>query len=287
MNVTYHFTSMDKTGAARTSALMINPTAKVPLIVPKKAKHKFGGSLPGRKSWDHFKAHPSFTHTMNVAPGQGNEGKKTDVVHAVYEPHIGITFPTGVQGDPGGKLFFLPPRWDSASYLRNSTGGGKPGKRGAATFAIVGKLNYSAKDRAPEAGVALHIRQAFKNPEKTKPYMAAKKVPGQEPGNGLRRLYWDKKRHDENWRRAVAQCRRHYGPDYTEGGRECDEYPFASTHQGAAHSEYDPDVKKFNFSIRPVWKDDNKAAGDLLKSFYAKNRILDSGNDSFIVQITG
>ncbi|MFD3910094.1 NucA/NucB deoxyribonuclease domain-containing protein [Streptomyces sp. NPDC058603] len=282
---THHFTSMEKTGSTKTGALMITPKTAVPFMAPKKAKYTLGGSVPGTRSWDKVKADKPFPRTMTVAPGQGSSGS-TDLVASAYVVSIDLKFPTGVNGATGGDLFLLPPRWDAAKYLRNSTGGGKPDKRGAATFAVVATLNYSAKAGAPERAVAQHIRTAFTKPEDTKPYMSAKKVPGQVPSIALNRLYADKKRQDENRRKAVAQCKRHYGKDYAKTGKECDEYPFASTHQGAAEVDYDPDAKKFNFSVKAISKDENKAGGDLLKGFYGKNRVLDGFEDKFIVKIT-
>ncbi|MFC6064344.1 NucA/NucB deoxyribonuclease domain-containing protein [Streptomyces ochraceiscleroticus] len=281
---THYFTSMAKTGSTKTSALMISPKVTVPLMYPKKAKHTFSGSVPGMRSWDAVKANSSFQQTMTVAPGQGAKGS-TDLVESVYQPSISLKFPTGVKGDTSGDLFLLPPRWDAAKYLRNSTGGGKPDKRGAAAFAVVATLHYSAKAGAAERAVAQHIQTAFTHPEKTEPYMSAKDVPGRVPAKPLNRLYEDTNRADTNRRRAVAQCKRFYG-DYAKAGKECDEYPFASTYQGAAQSEYDPEAKKFNFSVKAIPKADNKAGGDLLKGFYGKNRMLDGTEDGFIVAIS-
>lgn len=49
--------------------------------------------------------------------------------------------------------------------------------------------------------------------------------------------------------------------------------------------EYDPEAKEFNFSAKPIPGDDNQAGGLILKSYYAKNRIIDGLNDGFIVKI--
>ncbi|WP_181446601.1 hypothetical protein [Streptomyces sp. NTH33] len=38
-------------------------------------------------------------------------------------------------------------------------------------------------------------------------------------------------------------------------------------------------MKKFDFSVRPIPKDDNQAGDLILKSFYAKNRISDGLDD--------
>lgn len=84
--------------------------------------------------------------------------------------------------------------------------------------------------------VAEHIKTAFTKPGDTKPEMAAKKAPDQTAGEPLYRLV-DKTRKDENRKEAVKQCRRYWGANYSWGGtRECDEYPFATTYEGAARS---------------------------------------------------
>ncbi|CAL9524281.1 hypothetical protein SUDANB60_03891 [Streptomyces sp. enrichment culture] len=49
--------------------------------------------------------------------------------------------------------------------------------------------------------------------------------------------------------------------------------------------EFDADAKKFNFSAKPIAKDDNRAGGSILKSYYAKNRIIDGMDDGFIVKV--
>jgi hypothetical protein len=114
--------------------------------------------------------------------------------------------------------------------------------------------------------------------------MSAKKVPGQTPKDPLHRTV-SSSHIDKNRAAAVRQCVRYWGPNYTNGEKECDEYPFASTYEGAAEVEYDPDVTKFNFSVKPIPRDDNRAGGLILKSYYAKNRIVDADNDGFIVKI--
>ncbi|GID90626.1 NucA/NucB deoxyribonuclease domain-containing protein [Amorphoplanes digitatis] len=61
-------------------------------------------------------------------------------------------------------------------------------------------------------------------------------------------------------------------------GKSCDEYPFASTSQGAAMEGAG------DFSRRMVDARDNSRAGSDLGQFYRRNRIL--GNDAFWVEIT-
>ncbi|MCX4580522.1 hypothetical protein OHB41_46720 [Streptomyces sp. NBC_01571] len=115
--------------------------------------------------------------------------------------------------------------------------------------------------------------------------LSAKKVPGQAVSDPLHRTVSAAHIH-ENRAAAVKQCKRAWGDNYTNGGtKECDEYPFASTYDGAAENYYDLEAIKFNFSAKPIAKGDNQAGGLILKSFYGKERIIDGLNDGFIVRI--
>ena len=70
-------------------------------------------------------------------------------------------------------------------------------------------------------------------------------------------------------------------PDPTPLGQppdSCDEYPFASTHQGAAF------VGPGRFSVAHVALDQNTRAGSLLGGFYSSNGIIDG--DPFYAVIT-
>ncbi|WP_453083034.1 NucA/NucB deoxyribonuclease domain-containing protein [Streptomyces naganishii] len=61
----------------------------------------------------------------------------------------------------------------------------------------------------------------------------AQKVPGQTVEDPLHRTV-SSVRNDKNRFEAVKQCKRYWGQNYASGGKECDEYPFASTYEGAA-----------------------------------------------------
>ncbi|MER6609842.1 NucA/NucB deoxyribonuclease domain-containing protein [Streptomyces sp. NPDC000927] len=285
INFQYYFTDFLTTGTTGASAMPITTKGNIPQSWPAGAKYIRGGKMPGTKTFAQLKAQRTFNETVTAKPGQGSK-KNLDLLFAVYEPAISYTPPPGwtLHGALGGKLFMLAPRWESASYLANSTGGGKPEKKGAATFSYLSALTLSAKKGAEEQAEAAHIRQAFLVPQDTKPYMSAKKVPGQTAKDPLHRTV-SQSRNDKNRAAAVKQCKRYWGPNYTTGGKECDEYPFASTYEGAAEPEYDPEVRKFNFSAKPIPKADNQAGGLILKSFYGKNRILDGLDDGFIVKI--
>jgi hypothetical protein len=282
----YYFTDFTTTGRTGALSMPITTKGNMPQSWPSRARYTRGGSLPtASKTFAQLKAARTFNQTVTAAPGQGSSGS-TDLVFAVYEPTVAYTAPAPwkLSGSTGGKLFMLAPRWDAATYLANSTGGGNPAKKGAATFSYITALTLSAKPGALEQAEAAHIRQAFLTPLDTKPYMSAKKVPGQTANDPLHRTV-SSARIDKNRYEAVKQCKRYWGDNYASGGKECDEYPFASTYEGAAEPSYDPDAKKFNFSAKPIPRDDNQAGGLILKSFYAKNRIIDGLEDGFIVKV--
>ncbi|WP_307026255.1 NucA/NucB deoxyribonuclease domain-containing protein [Streptomyces canus] len=286
INFQYYFTDFVTTGSTGAATMPITTKGNIPQSWPSGVRYTRGGNTPGTKTFTELKALRTFSQTVNAKPGQGSSGS-TDLIFAVYEPAISYTPPTGwtLSGALGGKLFMLAPRWDAASYLANSTGGGNPDRKGAATFSYVPTMTYSAKPGAEERAAAQHVKTAFTKPEDTKPYMSAKKVPGQTVKDPLHRTV-SKDRRDANRKAAVKQCKRYWGANYSWGGdRECDEYPFATTYEGAAEHDYDDDVKKFNFSVKPIAKTDNGAGGNILTSFYAKNRIIDGMDDGFIVKI--
>jgi hypothetical protein len=81
----------------------------------------------------------------------------------------------------------------------------------------------------------------------------------------------DKKRRRRNTRVACKHV--HPGP-----GQSCDEYPFASTNQGASL------VPPEDFDAKAVNEKQNSQVGSDLSSFYLHNRIAD--HDSFYVNIT-
>ena len=60
--------------------------------------------------------------------------------------------------------------------------------------------------------------------------------------------------------------------------QDCDEFPFASTAEGAASPLWD-------FSVLGVNRSQNRCAGNALKRFYTEDRIL-YNEDTFWVEIT-
>ncbi|WP_268255353.1 NucA/NucB deoxyribonuclease domain-containing protein, partial [Streptomyces roseolilacinus] len=244
------------------------------------AKVSQTGAVPGPRSFDALATQQSkgFTRVLNAAPGQGS--KPDDAVFSVFEASATVTPPPGYKptGELSGKLFFLPPRWDNAKYLKVP--------QGAAVFSYSIPLVYNTKAGAPEKAVADHIKAAFTQPGSTKPANANKNVPGQSASAPLHRLYHDNARRKKNRATAVSTCKKEFGANYAQGGKECDEYPFAVTYEGCALPSYDQAAPKNNFSVRALPKADNGNAGNLLGQFLTLNRIIDGKDDGFYVTIT-
>jgi len=283
MHVQYRYTHLKETGATGTSGLMITPSARVPQKWPASAQSHQGGLIPGAQSWAALKAQaqPGFIHDLTFDKGQG--AKPDDTVFAVYEPSVKLQ-PTGgwqMTGTLEGSLFFLAPRWDTATYISRA---------GGAVFSYVVPMPFSTKTGAEERLAAQHIKDAYTKPTTTKPENSSKNLPGQTADRPLTRLYHDKDRRKANRDEAIKVCKRHWGNDYASGGKECDEFPFSSTYEGAAQAlrKYDPQQKapKNNFSARPIPKADNGAGGRLMADFYRLNRIIDGSNDGFTIKFS-
>jgi hypothetical protein len=69
---------------------------------------------------------------------------------------------------------------------------------------------------------------------------------------------------DNRNKHAVPACRK-YKPNYKKPD-SCDEFPFASTLEGAANTTYD-------FSVQIIKLKDNCASGSRTKWFYLRHRI--------------
>lgn len=273
----YLFTDFVKIGSAQTSGLKIKTDVDL-TSWPAQAARKQTGQVPPTATFDTLRASPQFTQTLLYEPGQGRG--KDDVVTMAYEPSVTFTYPPPYPGKPHtSRVGFLIAQWDAATYLFNNKGGGDPKKVGGAAFPVKVPLPYSMQAGAPERAVAQHLDDAHNKPASTKPDNTAKNVPGFTAKRPLHRLYHDDKRRNTNRSTAITACIKHWGSDYATsdpaGPRECDEYPFASTYEGAAQPQYDSSAAKNNYSARPLAKADNRAAGNILAQFLDRNRIVD------------
>ncbi|MFE0187578.1 hypothetical protein [Streptomyces sp. NPDC058989] len=274
----YHFSNFAATGNTKTSGLIVNTKVEQKVLVSHAQKRE-SGLIPPKKSFDALRAAPNYRHNVIFDAGQG--AKPDDLISMAYIPYVSVKYPTGYVGtNPGPeRVTFTAMNWDAASYLPNSRAA-DPKKRGGAAFAYKVALHYSSKQGAPEKAVADHLNLAHTNPGRTKPPNSHKNVPGFDAKRPLHRLYpaRDRSRYKANRRAAVSMCVKYWGRDYATsdpaGPRECDEYPFASTYEGAAQHAKEPSAPKDNFSALPVPKAQNQAGGTILALFYDKNRIL-------------
>jgi len=178
-------------------------------------------------------------------------------------------------------------RCDGANYdyylpLRN-----RP--NGACMFTNVDSwLQYNLSSTA-HGEVAQHIYDAqFRAEERTKPGILDRIIPGsRQSGYKLHRIapisQENEAAKNRNHAVAVGTCVEFWGPGYTENQtKECDEYPFQSTWEGAAYLERQPGPQ-FGYSARPVLKAQNGSAGGSLQWFYVWDHILEK--DGFYVEI--
>ncbi|MET7327074.1 NucA/NucB deoxyribonuclease domain-containing protein [Nonomuraea sp. NPDC005650] len=93
-------------------------------------------------------------------------------------------------------------------------------------------------------------------------------VNGQQYTRNYCRYYYEDRYNDPGYIRLVD-------PKYQE--LQCDEYPFASTKQGANNEFYD-------YSLRALGRQHNGLQGSALNSFYTKYRVVNPG-DPFWVMI--
>jgi hypothetical protein len=144
--------------------------------------------------------------------------------------------------------------------------------------------------------VARHINLAFTRPRDTVPFKTdgAKRIPGSwnashstPEGKALERIYTNTTRHAQNVRAKDAVCDEFFDqrprqvtgePDRAKW-EQCDEFPFASTKQGAAYDH--PTYRKNNFSVLSILGSQNTSGGNDLGVFYARYRVL-SGNQFWV-----
>jgi hypothetical protein len=164
-------------------------------------------------------------------------------------------------------------RGDAASYIY----------KGGAVFPQVLETYKISLSNARLAAVAAHIEAAYKSPGTgTKPPATGKVIPGfAKTGRPLTRLYpnYDLKLYKANRSTAVAACKKYFGDDYANGGKQCDEFPFASTYQGASTVS-----GRWWYSAFPVPGGQNGYAGTNLGAWLTANRIL--SGDPYWVEVT-
>ncbi len=129
---------------------------------------------------------------------------------------------------------------------------------------------------------ALHIRDAQDYPVRTFRSWLGKTVPGKPGGEPLHRTVDDARR-DANRAAAIKTCIDVWGPQYANGGLQCDEYPFSFTQEGAANTSSSGAPTR-RYSARPIDGPDNEEVGRRLGDMYGSLRVLDA--EAFHVRIT-
>jgi len=204
-------------------------------------------------------------------PSSPSAGEQIDT--GVFKAGGTFRFPNGFTRSAGGPETSV--RFDSAWYL--------PQKQGSIFDRVMPYITYSKSDQEVKES-ARHIEDAQDHPETTYPRVAGKRIPGASGDDPLHRLYHDGTRRRQNRETfAVPVCEQQW-PGYAELSQDCDEYPFASTREGAARHLYE-DVPYGWFSVRPILFSDNQTAGRRLGTWYGADRILDG--DAFYVRIVG
>ncbi|MGF1426498.1 hypothetical protein [Kitasatospora sp. LaBMicrA B282] len=216
----------------------------------------------------------SWQFALTVPPG-GGVGRD-DIIKEVLNEGFNVVFPPPFDArNPIVKMPDLNVRWDDASYVKNGYGGD-----GAAIFDYIPPLIYNMHGQGTDE-VAAHIADALLYPDQT--------VPAEPPGvtkvlpgfidNPLHRLYrrysppTSVLRYDRNGRIARGTCG-------ARNGLDCDEFPMASTYEGAAKAEYEPYSDPNAYSVRLVDPEQNRTAGGIAKLFYRYYRVLDPGYDA-------
>jgi hypothetical protein len=131
---------------------------------------------------------------------------------------------------------------------------------------------------------ARHIDDALHHPERTFPSYVGKSVPGGSFDQPLHRLI-DASLNNKNRDTSGPVCRDVWGGDYDAARYNCDEYPFASTYEGAYTSTNEgKNIATWRGSARPIWYQDNQKSGNYLTTqFYTVHRVLDG--DAFVVRM--
>ncbi|MGW6689190.1 ricin-type beta-trefoil lectin domain protein [Streptomyces sp. NPDC054961] len=164
-------------------------------------------------------------------------------------------------------------RMDSAAYLAPY------GTEGTIFNYALPSLLYDYNNK--ELGrVAEHIFYTFRNPDGTDPWISTPKIiPGEYiVGKMLHRNYPKFNAASDEISKNNLSAKNTACASVVKGNStyECDEFPFASTKEGAGLGDR-------NFSVRYLPQPDNSKAGGALSKWYGEDRILDG--DEYWVQV--
>ncbi|WP_214323080.1 LamG-like jellyroll fold domain-containing protein [Nonomuraea sediminis] len=172
-------------------------------------------------------------------------------------------------------------RCDTSPMVKYHTGGGCVSSDAVPAFTI--SMNDVSSTGVPYKSIHQHIKKALTHPEDTVPkpggptfpdLTGTKSIPG---GSEIKPLHRHGYEPIQNGNRSAAKtvC------DLELGDRDekmhCDEFPFASTLEGAARAN-----PFYNFSVAWINGSVNTSHGTYLNAWYSNNRMLNS--DPFWIQ---
>ncbi|MBB5084002.1 NucA/NucB deoxyribonuclease domain-containing protein [Nonomuraea endophytica] len=179
-------------------------------------------------------------------------------------------------------------RCDSATYISGAR------QKACLFHDVVPRIQYALFDadgsRSDVHDVANHIQTALTQPDITYPREShPKRIPGKytnppDLNSVLERVAYNGPEWTANAATKSRACHRRGEyrltglPGPPASGQQCDEFPFATTVQGASNPSWD-------FSVAWVDRDDNHQAGQELKAFYRRQRILYKDLDLFYVHV--
>ncbi|MBD0420253.1 hypothetical protein H0H10_14005 [Streptomyces sp. TRM S81-3] len=261
---------------------------------------------PATLTWDNWNNNPSWAYwdiSNSAAAGYGRDKLMPSFWRVEF-----FTESDEFSTDAPGTSPVQVVRCDSAAYIVGPFGADR--SHGCVFPGATPVLTYSLS--GTEAAVAQHILGAQTHPEYTYPRLPAeeeaqrdKRIPGQaingQPVHyGLHRIhstlnatdYQANREHKDGACYSTGPQASTYAglglnPAPDTSTQQCDEYPFASTLEGAASPDWD-------FSVQAVPTPDNASAGGKLIAYYNADRILawdaslpypDGTNDRFWVEI--
>ncbi|WP_443067931.1 NucA/NucB deoxyribonuclease domain-containing protein [Streptomyces sp. NBC_01351] len=228
----------------------------------------------------------------SLAPRLPDVANGDQIATGLFTPVLEFTLPGYSQLIPSegeqGEI-----RFDSAAYnVRAKVGSVFPD----ATPALRYDRSDTSDPAAPVepyfgvAAVADHIGDALDNPGGTYPTKSDKKLPGGTAVDPMYRLVpgfgaTEQARYDANRSVVSSTCNNAAVPGKPTAGeqRDCDEFPFASSYQGAARYQYEGEPYRDDFTVRYIDSNENQEAGRRLGAWYDNDRIL--SHDPFIVVI--
>lgn len=222
-----------------------------------------GDESPDTRTLAKWRKHSEGSTFFDSDPPPITGGNKDQVSYMDFWPRVtvdppGTKYPPLTSDGPKEKV-----RADSADYLFVFPPGGQPPfwpKEGAIFANVTPTFYYDVND--PYFSV---MKEAFQH-HKDALTAPGSIVPGLRPKPPLTRLYskYDPEQYAANTRAKDQACAKltKPGDDY-----ECDEFPFASTYEGAASGAG-------KFSVRYIPRSANNSHGRWLAAWYAYDRIL-------------